>query len=137
MVANTSPVFVNRPLLGLGLVSAGNVNRDGTGTLVTLLTAGPDGARVDRVTATAIGVTTAGMLRLFVADDAGTPNIRLVKELPVTAVTPSASVAGFAAEWVRADGQPVVDLPPLYSLRAATHNAESFHLAAQGGNYTA
>jgi len=100
-------------------ISTANTARDGTGTLVTLFTAGASGSRVDDLTISATGTTTAGMLRLFVHD--GTSAF-LLRELPVSAVTPSATVAAFTTSLY---GLSLV-LATGYSLRASTHNAETF-----------
>ena len=126
----TSPQFVTTPNLGTNLtasrISTANINRDGTGTLATLLTGGASGTRPDRVRIKATGTTTAGMIRFFLADNQGTPAIRLIHEISVTAITPSATIESFAAEWVRTDGQPLVIVPSGWTLRVSTHNAETF-----------
>lgn len=104
------------------LVSAANTARDGTGTLVTVFTAGASqGSRVDDITVTATGTTTAGMVRLFLHD--GT-NARLWREVAVAAVTPSATVKAFTESL----NNLALLLQPGWSLRAATHNAESFNV---------
>lgn len=134
MALNTAPIFSGAPVVGHARISTANTNRDGTGTVATLVTAGSDGTRVDRVNVCATVTTTAGMVRLFQYD--GT-NYRLVKEIPVTAVTVGASTPGFTTEWVRVDGLPVADLPSGSSLVVSTHNAEQFDVVAYGGSYSA
>jgi len=128
-VAST-PAFANTPNLGASLsaarISTANTGLDGSGTLATLVTGGASGTRVERVNVKAIVTTTAGMIRFFLCDSAGTPNKRLVHELPVSAVTPAASTPAFESEWVRTDGQPLVIVPSGWTLRVSTHNAESF-----------
>lgn len=122
------PAFTRRPNMGLTLsasrISTANTNRDGTGTIATILTAGQDGTRVDRVQWKATGATTAGVVRLYVVDAAAT--IRLLAEALVTAITPSATIKSAEGEFVRTDGQPLVMLEPGMILKASTHNAESF-----------
>lgn len=104
-----------------GVVSAANTNRDGTGTIVDLVTGVTNGTKVENVEITATGVTTAGMVRLYLYD--GT-NTRLLKEVAVTAITPSATVKAFTDTYspgkcFLATGQ---------KLQASTHNAEAFHV---------
>lgn len=124
-----SPVFIAAPKTWLGQVSAANTNRDGTGTLVTIATAGASGSRIDAIEARAAVTTTAGMLRLFVHD--GT-NARLWREVSVAAATPSGTVQAWNDELSVPEG---LVLPPGWSLRAATHNAEAINVVARGGDF--
>lgn len=132
MAAGITPIFVATPMEWHGRITAANTNRDGTGTLVTLATGAANGSRIDRINIVAIVTTTAGMIRFFL-DDA--TNVRAWKEIAVTAITPSASVAAFSNEIVRTDTQPLIILPPNWILKVGTHNAESFDVHASGGNY--
>jgi hypothetical protein len=71
------------------------------------------------------------MVRLFVHD--GT-NARLLREQPIPAVTPSATVPAFQIVI------PFGDLSPLllangWSLRAATNNANTFNITVFGGDF--
>lgn len=129
----STPSFVAAPNTGIGQISTANTNRDGTGTVGTILTAGASGTRIDRVVVTAQVTTTTGMIRLFIHDGSA---YRLWREIAVTAATPSASVKCFQAELVSpASGLPLVVLPTGYSLRASTHNAETFNVLAEGGDF--
>lgn len=125
----STPNYAATPLVGVAAISTANTNRDGTGTLGTVVTAGSSGSRIDGVVVQASGTTTAGMVRLFLHD--GT-NARLWHEVQVTAITPSASVAAFRSELIL--DQPVI-LANGWSLRASTHNAEAFNVAAFGGSF--
>jgi hypothetical protein len=110
-------------------VSAANTNRDGTGTIVTVLTAGTSGTRIDDITVTAVSTTTAGMVRLFLHD--GT-NARLWKEIPVSAITPSGTVSAFTSTLTNQN----LVLQNGWSLRASTHNAEVFNvLVTRAGDF--
>jgi hypothetical protein len=132
MAVTATPVFTQAPLCLPAVVSAANTNRDGTGTIVDVVPTTTNGARIDRVTVTFTVTSTAGMIRLYVHDGS---NYRLIKEIAVTAVTGSASVPEFTAEWSRSDGLPVVDLPAGSKLGASTHNAEASVVVATGGYY--
>lgn len=118
---STAANYAATPRAAAAQISTANTNRDGTGTIVTVLTAGSNGSRVDDITVIATGTTTAGMVRLFVND--GT-NTRLWQEIPVTAATPSGTVQAFASTLLNQ----ALLLPNGYSLRAATNNAETFNV---------
>lgn len=131
----TSPAYASAPKLWMGQVSAANTNRDGTGTIVTLGTAPAAGSRLDSVIVQAVGTTTSGMVRLYVHDGA---NARLFLELPVVGVTPSGTQPAWA---VQANANTMSQLFPLvlpsgYSLRASTHNAETFNVIGCAGDLT-
>jgi hypothetical protein len=113
----------------MGQVTAANANRDGTGTLVDIVTAGQMGTLIELIHVHAIVTTTAGMVRLFLYDGV---NNRLYAEIPVAAVTPSASVAAFEAEYIPT--KPLV-LPTGWKLKAATEKAEAMNVVATGGDY--
>lgn len=129
MAANTQPVFTITPKVGMAQISVANTNRDGTGTMETVLTGSTYGTRINRIEIQATVTTTAGMVRLFLHD--GT-NTRLWRETAVTAATPSATVAAFTANIVPTE--PLV-LPSGYSLKAATEKAETFNIIAHAGEY--
>lgn len=118
---STTANYASTPRAAFGQVSTANTNRDGTGTIATIFTAGASGSRIDDIVVIATGTTTAGMVRLFLHD--GT-NARLWVELPVTAATPSGTVQAFAASLLN---QSLI-LPSGWSLRASTHNAETFNV---------
>lgn len=131
-----SPNFSATPRVAIGALSAANTNRDGTGTIVTVFTAGASGSRIDGIVIQASATTTAGMVRLFIHD--GT-NARLYDEVPVFAVTPAASVPAWSAALGNnaplSNGRYPLVLPTGYSLRATTHNAEAFNVHAIGGDF--
>lgn len=124
----SSSVFIGTPKVWQAALTTANTNTDGTGTVVDLAAAGSaPGSRVDRVRVQASGTTTAGKVRLFVYDGV---NVYMLREIMVTAVTPSTSVEAFSAE-VTLD----IDLPNGWVLRASTLNSELFKVFAYGGNF--
>ncbi len=126
----TAPTFTSASRLASADVATANVGRDGTGTIVTLITGVAAGTRVFEVVAEAIVTTTAGMIRLFLHD--GT-TARLFDEIPVAAVTVSASVAGARTSRTYTN----LILPTAsWSLRASTHNAEAHVLSVMAGDLT-
>ena len=132
MAANKEPVFVLAPKSWAVSIATGNTARDGSGTVGTVATAASNGSRIDRVNIVAAVTTTAGVVRLFLYDGS---TYYLLSETLVTAITPSATVAVYSAEIVRDDGQAVCELPSGWSLRATTHNSETFKVIASGGDY--
>jgi hypothetical protein len=129
MGANSVPRFTESPIIGIGQVTVANANRDGTGTLVTVATGTTHGTLIESVRVKAIVTTTAGMVRLFIDDGS---NVRLIGEILVSAITVSATVAAFVADWT-----PPSDLilPDTWELQASTENAEAMNVIALGGNY--
>ena len=110
-------------------VTTANTNRNGTGTIVSVFTAGSSGSRIDDIFIVSTGTTTAGVVRLFISD--GT-NIRLWQEILVSAVTPSTTVAVWSSSLLN---QALV-IPSGYSLQASTQNSETFNiLVTRAGDF--
>lgn len=132
---STTPQYASTPRFDSDLISAANTNRDGTGTIVTIFTAGSSGSRIDRITIKATGTTTAGMVRFFIHD--GT-TYHLFREISISAITASGTVATFSAAMSSNNAQDIgylpLTLPTGHSLRASTHNAESFNVLVYGGD---
>ena len=114
--------FVGTPKNGVAQVTVANTALDGTGTLATVYTAGATGARIDSLLVQATGTTTAGMIRLFISDGSAT---RLIMELPVVALTPSATIPAWSATVNFPKG---LVLQATWMLKASTHNAETFNI---------
>ncbi|MBU0764160.1 MAG: hypothetical protein KJ607_04920, partial [Bacteroidetes bacterium] len=94
---------------GLKLMNKANTSLDGSGTTTgegpdmwILLTGASNGTVIKRVIIKAIerGTVTAGMLRLFINNGGGdgTAYTKLLKEIPVQAVTQSATAETFSAD---------------------------------------
>lgn len=64
----TSPAFAVVPRIGVGSVSVANTNRDGTGTIVTIITGASTGTRINEVVVKATGDPADSVLTLFVND---------------------------------------------------------------------
>jgi hypothetical protein len=124
----TAPVFSVIPRVGLGQVSTANTNRDGTGTIATILTGGSSGTKITEIVVEATGTTTAGMVRIYLND--GT-NTRLFDEFLVIAVTAGASTVVYRGSRVYEN----LTLPNnSWSIRASTHNAETFNVFVLGAD---
>jgi hypothetical protein len=132
MAMNTEAIFTKTGVIGIGQVSAANTNRDGTGTIVDIVTGAADQTRIHKIRIKAVGTTIAGMIRLYISD--GT-NTRLWTEMPVTAVTPSATLQSFE-QTIYLFGEDALVLPTNYKLRASTEKAETFNIFAEGANFS-
>lgn len=111
-------------------IATANTNRDGTGTLGTLCKPDRDvNVRVIRVVAA--GTTTAGVIRIFYYDGSQT---RLLKELLVSAITPSTSIEVWnddwaldETNWATAGHRTWLTVRKGDEIRISTNNAESFN----------
>jgi hypothetical protein len=102
-------------------ISTANTNRNGTGTIVSVMTGATNGTRIDDIYIVSTGTTTAGVVRLFISDGS---NIRLWQEILVPAITPSTTVA----VWSYTLLNQALILESGWSLQAATNNAETFNV---------
>jgi hypothetical protein len=126
-----SPAFASTPRCETAAVSAANTNRDGTGTIVAIATGAATGTKIEEVDVKATVTTTAGMVRLYLSLDAGT-TWRLYDEIPVTAITASASVATFRQANTYTN---LILRDASAKLGASTHNAEALTVVATGGDF--
>ena len=130
---SSSPQFASVAKTSAVTIDVANTNRNGTGTVGTVFTAGTNGSRIDKIIICAHGSTTAGNIRLFIHDSI---SFFLFKEIPVIAVTPAATVPTFSTVL----SQEVETTLPLilqagYSLRASTEKGEAFNIIAIGGDF--
>jgi hypothetical protein len=132
VAANTRPIFPLVPNVGVGQLSLASTSLTAPANPATVLTAGANGTRIDAVNVEAVGTTTAGMVRLFLYDGS---TYHLVEEIAVTAATPSATVKAFNALSTFFTPTTPRSIPSGWSLRAATHNAETFRVTGLGGDY--
>ena len=100
MAANTSPIFLLTGNFTPARIAAANTASDGSGALVTLVTAGTDGSRVDGVrfrnSQASAALSSAMVFRVFLSDTLGT-NYRLIGEVAMTAATRSTTAIGATA----------------------------------------
>lgn len=130
----SSPAFASAGRLEQIQISTANTNRDGTGTITSLITGVAAGTRVNKILIKATVTTTAGMIRLFFSDDSGTTK-RLIREMAVIAVTPSATVPAFEAE-IDISFLDIVLPSTADSLLVSTEKAETFNVFAIGYDLT-
>ena len=126
---------------GVGLISAANSNLDGTGTVVTIFTAGTtasgyNGSRIKSIVIKAIvstGTTTDGMVRLFIQDTGSTTT--LFTEIFVPMIKPTATNRAFVHQ-IDFGGdlhsqEGGFNLAPGYKIIASTELANSFTVTVE------
>jgi hypothetical protein len=125
----TSAQYASTVRAAAAQVTTANTNRNGTGAIVTVFTAGSSGSRIDDISIDAVATTTAGVVRLFIND--GTTSY-LWQEILVTAVTPSTT----QAIWSYTLLNQALVIPTGWSLRASTNNTETFNiLVTRAGDF--
>lgn len=139
MSANTTPIFTLTPNCQVVTISAANTASDGSGTLVTLFSAGLNGSRLDSIVFKNAQITPAASSamvgRVFLTDSAGA-NPRLIEEVAIPAATRTASAVGatstitFSNGLVISSGQIVKVITSVYA-----GPQDLFHVIAKGGDY--
>lgn len=125
----TSAQYASTVRAAVAQVTTANTNRNGTGTIVTVFTAGANGSRIDDISIDATGTTTAGVVRLFLNDGSTS---YLWQEILVTAVTPSTTQAVWSYTLLNL----ALVIPSGWSLRASTNNSETFNiLVTRAGDF--
>lgn len=139
MAANTIPVFIKQGNFLPARISAANTASDGSGTLVTLVTAATDGTRVDGVrfrNSQATAAASSNMVhRIFLSDAAGA-NPRLIGEVATAAATRSTTAIGatsiytFDQPVIMKSGQVMTVIQSVYASAA-----DQFDAIAYAGDY--
>jgi hypothetical protein len=96
MTANVQPIFPLTPKVSWGTVTTANTAKDGTGTVVTVFTAGVNGARIDQIKVRALGTNVATVMRFFVNNgsvNTTAANNSLAHEVTIAATTLSETSA--------------------------------------------
>jgi hypothetical protein len=124
----TSPAFAVTPRIASVNIATANTNRDGSGTVATLITGAATGTRIAEIVIKARVTTTAGQVRVFLHDGS---SFFALDEIAVAAATVSASVQSTRVSVVYNN----LILPSAsWSIRVSTHNAESIDVTALGAD---
>lgn len=95
---STQPQYGSVPHVGIGQVTTGDPSRTNPSNFATVMTAGQNGSRIDRINMTGIGSTLASIIRLFlVPGNIGAPIVSITfsgTTATVTTATPHGLVAG-------------------------------------------
>lgn len=124
----STPNFAATPRFGGVSIASADTSRTAPTNVGTVFTAGSSGSRIDEVTITAAGTSTANVVRLFIYTGS---TYYLFMEVLITAITPSASVDSYTTTLTFNS----LVLPSGHSLRATTNNAETYHVMAFGGDF--
>lgn len=137
MPANTNPIFTLTPDVAWGTtaITTQNTAKDGTGTVLTVFTAGANGSYVQRVRFRPSGTAVQTVARVFInngSTNATPANNILWDEITITATTLSETTA-----------QPTFEIPLNYALPAGyklnvtigTTIAAGLYVSVIGGDY--
>ena len=131
MAVTSTPIFVQTVQVSQDSTATANTARDGSGTISTLLTAGANGSKVFTIVVNFEVTTTAGTIRLYVSDDAGS-TWGMFEEIPVSAITVSASQPAF--RWEKSYDNLVLSATN-GKIGFAPHNAEAVTVVGFYGDY--
>lgn len=126
----TTPNFASTVKCWNGTVTTGDTGR-GTAAPTnksTIVTPGASGSRIDEITITAAGTSTANIVRLFINVSA---LYYLFQEVLTSAITPSASTASFTTTLSFNS----FVLPSGSLLVATVNTTETYHITAFGGDF--
>jgi hypothetical protein len=124
----TSPAFAATPRIASVNIATANTNRDGTGTVATLITGASTGTRIAEIVIKARVSTAAGQIRVFLYD--GTTYYAF-DEIAVAAATVSATVQGVRVSTTYNN----LILPSAsWSVRVSNHGGESIDVTALGAD---
>jgi copper(I)-binding protein len=122
------PAFAVTPRIATVNIATANANRDGTGTVATLITGASTGTRIAEIVIKARVTTTAGQVRVFLHD--GT-NFFAFDEIAVAAAAVSSTVQGARVSTTYSN----LVLPNAsWSVRVSTDKAESIDVTALGAD---
>jgi hypothetical protein len=122
------PAFAVTPRIATVNIATANANRDGTGTVATLITGASTGTRIAEIVIKARVTTTAGQVRVFLHD--GTTFFAF-DEIAVAAATVSSTVQGARVSTTYSN----LVLPNAsWSVRVSTDKAESIDVTALGAD---
>lgn len=141
MAQNVAAVFEGKPIIGLVALTAASTPRDGTATIVTLVTGGTDGTRVDSIqflSAQASAAANSVMVgRVFLSTDGGSTWF-LFDEVAIPAATASNTVVGTKAVLNYSQGLNLygtsMKIGVAISVRAGVQ--DNMHVTARGGDLT-
>ena len=138
MSANTNPIYSIAPDFqwGTTVLTAANTAKDGTGTVLTVLTADAiNGGRIEKIRFRAAGTNVATVARVFInngATNATAANNILYDEITLPATTLSETSALANQEIILN-----VSLPPGYKINVTigTAVAAGYYISSNGGKY--
>lgn len=135
MPANFKPVFPLTPVVPVGqTIATANTAKDGTGTVVTLYTAGANGSKVGNIQVAYTGTSVATVLRLFINN--GSTNATAGNNTQFKSITVPANTLSEVAAAADITNELNITLPPGYKINATigTTVAAALALTVNGGD---
>lgn len=132
---NTTPIYSGTPNVAWGTIDTANTAKDGTGTVVTVFTAGADGGRCEKLKVRAKGTNTATVLRVWLnngSTNATPANNTLITEATIASTTLS-EVAALADNEITLN----LAMQAGYKINVTigTTVAAGLHVTGIGGDY--
>lgn len=137
MAANTRPLYALTPVVSWGTIATANTAKDGTGTVVTVYTAGSNGSAPIGLVFRAAGSNVATVARIFInngSSNATPANNTLLAEITLSATTLSETSALADYRWYFPDN---FRLPSGYkvNITIGTTVAAGYAVTCFGGDY--
>lgn len=111
MAANVDPIFIIQGNFTIARIAAANTASDGSGSLVTVVTASLDGTRVDGVrfrNSSSTATTSSAMQHRIFLSDTGGANYRLIGEIATAAGLTRATQTNIGATSIYTFDQPII-----------------------------
>lgn len=140
MPANNNPIFTLTPNCPTASIAAANTASDGSGTLVTLFTAGPNGSMLFRIRYHNAQITAAAssamVVRVFLTDPSGN-NPRLIEEFEVPTKTRSTTVVGAGGSFTFPEGGLALASGQIIKVIQSVYAGaqDLMHYNAEGGDF--
>lgn len=144
MSANLQPIFPLAQKVSWGKVLTANTAKDGTGSQVTVFTAGVNGSKIDQIKVRALGTNVATVLRFFInngAENTAAGNNSLIHEVTIAPTTLSevAALVDNDVMITKASDSvvPIPYLPPGYKINVTvgTTIAAGLQVTVHGADY--
>lgn len=139
MPANTSPIFVLTPNTVSVALAAANAATDGSGSITTILTAGANGSRIERVTFVnsqqTAAASTANVGRVFISHDNGVSWF-LYAEIAIPTATRSTTAIGARQQIIFSNGL-ILEAGHLLGATIAAYAGaqDRTNVTAEGGDF--
>lgn len=143
MAANTSPIFLAEPIMWVQTLSSQTSTAAGVGSLLTLGTAGAEGALIESLRAVPLGTNVASSLLIFI-QKAGTGTNYLIQEVALASTTATSgatvptTVSVTLPDVIQPVGENALRLGATDVLKVAlsTAVAAGYNIVAIGGQYS-
>lgn len=135
MAANNFPIYSATPNVAFGQITTANTAKDGTGTVVTVFTAGANGGRVEKIRMRAKGTNVATVCRIFINN--GGANSTPSNNVLYDEITLPATTLSEVAQLLNQEIILNLSLPAAYTvmITIGTTVAAGYAITCLGGDY--